>query len=378
MAIPLLAYAGFYASIGALDALVESTVVGLPQRIAWFVPFPRPSWRAVWFFGVIVASFAVLHGWRAWEEPRRRWRLAAALVALAGCAGVLLVEAARAPGLHAYLVRGRWTREVFSVVFWVPFLVLAGATLERRAPEPPAGGASALGRRDLVALLGVFAAANLMQFYPAADLPHAVMSLPAFLPLLAGMLTRLTLVAPGAAALGAFWLLGAAWPFVQPRLVTPPAPPGGAATFARASGITPGDPKSVAAANLVRHLATATTREDRLLVLTAEQMLYFLAGVRSALPHDEFVLYLVGIGLIADGDARALVDEDAMIARLARAQPLVVEHEGSAAVARFRRAFPRVAGFIDRRYRLSEVIDGYRVLVPEDGPPRSPPASTPQ
>src|SRR5439155_14289043 len=94
---------------------------------------------------------------------------------------------------------------------------------------------------------------------------------------------------------------------------------------------------------------TGRTNGD-LLILVNEQMLYFLAGRNSALSREQFVFYVVGAGFMADEIARTLVDEQDAIHRLARTRPTIVDRRGSVESARFRRAFPSIAGFIDDTY----------------------------
>jgi hypothetical protein len=103
-----------------------------------------------------------------------------------------------------------------------------------------------------------------------------------------------------------------------------------------------------------------------LLVTSEERLLYFLADAPSALPRDEFMLYLVGADLIGAADARALSDEDAMIAALTIARPVAVERTGSVAAARFRSAFPRVARWLDERYAPVRTVGRYQVRLPRD------------
>ena len=84
----------------------------------------------------------------------------------------------------------------------------------------------------------------------------------------------------------------------------------------------------------------ALYQDGDLLVLVDEQMIYFLAGRRSALSREEFVFYVVGAGYMADDVARQAVDQQDAVRRLARTRPTIVDYPGSPETTRFRRAFP--------------------------------------
>jgi hypothetical protein len=361
LALPVVAYVAFYLHIGALDALVHDTVSGLPQQISWFAPFRVPGPQTVCFAATVTSVFVVLAGWRERRAGRGSGIFVAGCVALAG-SGVPLVRLARAtPGLRPYLVGAGWTTDLLALLPWAAFAVLAAGAVTLRARRAEASSASG---SHLAALLFLFAAGTTMQLYPAADLPHGTMILAGIAPLLAVVLDALFRVRiPGGRVIVALLLVGTAWPFVRFRMARETAGP---PPFARASGVAATDERSREAAALVRHLGEAGVRNGGLLVLTDEQLLYFLAGVGSALPREEFTLYLVGAGLVTDEAARALIDQGASVARLVRVRPLVVDHEGSVESARFRRALPYLAEFIDRRYGPGAIVDGYRVLVPRD------------
>ena len=355
--LPALAYGWFYARLGALPAVVFDTIHGLPERVAWFTPFPRVARRSVWLGAIVGTSFAVLVAWRR----SARW-LALALAALAASAVGLFLAVRGRPWLG-----GPSIDDLLALLPWLPIVALATAALTPIRDDPAAGAPGAT--RDAVALLVFFGAASLLQLYPAADVPHGAMVLPAFLPLLAHALGRAARRHGGAIlVLAACWLVGAAWPFLRPRLLPDPTTLGPPA-FARASAVVRTDPRMAEAARLVRWLAGARVPEGGLLLLTDEQMILFLAGVRSALPRDEFTLYLVSAGLVDDEVARALVDERAAVERLTRERPLVVDYPGSVEAERFRRTFPRIAAFITERYREAAAIDGYRVLAPSSRAP---------
>jgi len=365
MMLPSAAYAAFYAAHGALGALVFDTIAGLPQRIRWFTPIPAPPARALALVVIAGAAFLTVG---AAARLRGRPRVAALGLAIAlGCAAVntaRLASSLRGWGRIApYVFAGGSFGDVALLLPWLPFgvLTVGGATLLDRPPRVPA-------------LLFCYAAGAVLQLYPAADVPHAILLLPAVFPVLAYLLARfVTGAARGGRALGAVGLalavaalLVLAAPFVHYRLTTPrPVPPPGDG-FRRASGIWSAQPKTPHVAALVDRLAQE--RDDRRLLVTVdEQMLYFLAGIPSALERDEFVFYLLGNDLLSASNARALADEARMLATLRAAPPLVVDDPESAAARRFRGAFPDLARFLDTAYAPVARFGGYRLLAPRAG-----------
>jgi len=360
-ALPALVYAIVYWRIGALAALVRDTAVGLPQAMAWFVPFRMPEVATVCLAGTLWASFALVRALRRGTSVTAS--LGALTVALAG----LLVDRARAPGLRSYLAGGRWMTEFLGLLPWLPFFVVGVGALALLRAAPGRGGSTGSERAESERYRGLelvvpFAAITLLQMYPAADLPHAGMVLPAFLPLLGYALARrVERDGPMAAGLAFIWLASAVFPSVSARLAPPPATV--TARFDRASGISGTDPRLDDVARLVQYLGDAGRPRGDLLVLVDQQMLYFLAGRHSALSRDEFVFYVVGVGVMADDVARMLVDEQEAIRRLAHTRPIIVDIPGSAEATRFRRAFPSIARFIDETYSPVTSIGGYKVLV---------------
>jgi hypothetical protein len=217
-------------------------------------------------------------------------------------------------------------------------------------------------------LVLLVAATGALLLYPYADLPHVLMVLPMFLPLTASVLADV--VAPTATAsattraiavaLAVGWPIAAMLPFLRQWQVARQANPP-AVTFPRATGLRVPGPKAADAALLVRDLAA---REAAVFVLSNEQMVYFLAGVRSPLEREEFVLYVVAADLIRDEDARAMADQDHMIDALASSHAVVVDVPDSPASGRVRRAFPRLAAFIDDAYGPPLAVGEYRVRTP--------------
>jgi hypothetical protein len=220
-------------------------------------------------------------------------------------------------------------------------------------------------------LLFIAAAGSLLSLHPAADLWHVFMVLPMFLPILSweldafhrvprsnGMAGRL--VSASAAVLFAVFL---AAPFVHATARAWIERPPPALRMKRATGIVGLTSQLAQQVELVSYLEGRSERG--LLVLTNEQLLYFLSGGVPAMEEQEFVLYLVGGGLIGDEDARALVPEGPFIERLKATKPTIVDAADHRMAKRFRDVFPNVARFIDENYRLEKAIGTYRVLADE-------------
>jgi hypothetical protein len=138
----------------------------------------------------------------------------------------------RTRDVRSYLLDWLWPNEFFTLLPWIPFVLLTVAAIA--LARGPYTGSRAL------QLLVFVAAGAILQLYPGADIPHAMMSLPAFVPLLAFAIAPAASEGrrPAAVALAAFWTLSAALPFVGLwRDATPPIPP----PFARATGVTDRD-----------------------------------------------------------------------------------------------------------------------------------------
>jgi len=362
MALPLGACAAVFAARGALGALVFDTLAGLPQAMSWFVPLRAPLVQTTGLAGLVLGSFALVAGWG--RRATRRDRAAAALLA-GGVAAIVLggcLLTAR-DGLAAYVRAARLPQEFFLVMPVLPLLLLAAAA--SAIVRQPAGD-----ERDDAMLVSLFAAGSYLQMYPCADLPHAMMGLPAMLPVLAWVLGRVRMQTPAgttvrtaATALAFVWPLVVAVPYVRNWLAVDRVAPDAGIRFPRATGIVPTTRTAADTAEVVRTVAAAAHGRSAL-ALSDDRMLYFLADVPPALPADEFVLYLVGTGLIHDPEARALTDEDGMIRTLAARRPIVVEDTASGTTAGFRRVFPAAAAFLERTYDPGRAIGTYRVREP--------------
>jgi hypothetical protein len=342
--VPLGVLAAFYASHGALRDLVHDTLLGLPQRIDWYVPLERPAALTLLLAATVAAG-------------------AAALAAPAGGARSLVLGLATVA--VACIVGAVFTRAGWGIVSW-QLSVYLPAVLVWTAAVP------ALRTHDDARLLWWYGALSVVSLYPAADLSHALMILPAVVPLLAFLLERLW-TAAGArllprvltAALAGLPLLMPAeqsLAFLEHAEATRPA---GAATFARASGIWDGAPTSSEMRDLIAVLDRAAPPGAPVLILPSAQLLYFLADRPSPVPHAEMVLYLLTAGILHPDDARALVSEDDMLARLRAAPPLVVRTDGDG-WRRIALAFPSLARWIDSSYAPVARVGPHEVLRPTE------------
>jgi hypothetical protein len=353
-ALPLLACAAYFAAHGALRELLFNTGAGLPHLVRWFEPVAAPSLRTLIPAAATLTGFWLL----AAGGPRRS---VAAVVALG--VGGALVTVDVATGDAANQALRRLTILLFLVVWWG----LAAAFADRLPARVGAAIGVAPSRTDALPVFAFAAAAGVLLLYPSGDLPHVLMAWPLFIPLLAHLLWRWYAAASSGAgrprrlALGALvagLLAAVGAPFVgmlAGRLAEPAAP----ARFARASGVFVSDRRSADAARVIDYLAQRP--EGPLLVLCNEQMLYFLAGRDSVVAPQEYVLYLVGGGLIRDEDARRILDDPEFVAQLEARRPLVVDRPGPM-TARLRHVYPAAARTLDAHYRPVYRAGAYQVL----------------
>jgi len=365
-AIAPLGYAVWYAAQGALAALVRAVVFGLPQQFALFVRFPTPDRRALLFLGVAAMGLGHLRACRATGAHARALRVAA-LTGLALAAGLLLHDIATTPGIRTYLGHGAWSRDLSQLLFWLPPITVWAtciALMRSQAAEKP----EALGAVTFVA------SASLPALAPVADWAHVLMILPLFLPLAAYDLraiwgpdeTRGPAAPPGRLCGGVFigaWLIAVTTPFVRALAATRLDSTGRAVTFARATYITDRSPDARHLYDLVQYVESRLGKDDRFLVLPSNGMVYFLTGRASALEDDEFGFYAGAFGpQLSERDARALVDQRDAIRRLDRQRPLIVRVRDTRAEQAFRRVFPRLSRYIDRRYQGVAAFGPYEVL----------------
>jgi hypothetical protein len=204
----------------------------------------------------------------------------------------------------------------------------------------------------------------LVTLYPSADLAHAAAMLPAFLPLLARAVNRLQARTP--TRRGAAIVALATLAFVVPpvRLLADAVAdrPADRDGLPRASGIWQRGDRFGEAVRFSRLLEARFPPGTPMLAVPSQQTLYFVLGRPSVLENEEFVFYLASFGLIADADARALANEDAMLDRLRQTRPFAVQYTGDPALDRMRRAFPRLTAFLATHYRPTAAVGGYTLL----------------
>ncbi len=350
LSIPLAACAAYYAWHGALTALVFNTVRGLPELVHWFIPLPMEG-RAVALAAGLVAVLAGLRAWRVFAAQHP-----AAVAPTATALALVAVVAA------AFLWRDWWWfSDVFRLLYAVP-LALVWAALPRVVLPRRSGTAP-----PALAAFFFFAASSLLLLHPGGDLPHILMGLPAFLPLLAVQLARLHGAEPGraaamvSAACLTLLLLVLCAPFALALATAPAALPAGWTGFARAPGVRDAAPKFRDATELVRAI-DAQPPARPLFAIANAQMLYFLAGRPSALGREEYLLYLVAADVIAADTVRDLLPPAAITTRLEALRPLVIDEPGSALGEHFRRVYPEVAAYIDAHTRAVRTAGVFRLL----------------
>lgn len=350
-AVPLLAYAGWYASIGHLGELVYNTLNGLPQVMVWWVPFPLDRGLLV-----VAAPLGLVGAARladaqlpaAWQRGLR-W----------GAVGLLLAALTLWLWLEPGGVQPRANAVAFSALPSATLLVVWAAVLCRVAGWLPAAAEPRLA----FTLLTAFAAVGLLLLHPSADIWHVLAVAPAVLPIGAALATRLT----GGSASAALMLLltagGLAAVLVEKPLALVPQWRAEAGRFARATHVLDTRPEAAAAAATVAHL---TAQGDRapILVVSGEQMFYFLADRPSLFEHEEYLLYLVRFGVIDPADARRLLPDADLAARLASARPLLVLRSDDPYTARLRAIVPQTMAVVDQQYAVAFKADPYLVLAP--------------
>lgn len=362
MAAPLLLCITGYAAMGLLGNLVESTVSGLPQVIKWFFPVAAPDVRSSL---LALAACCPIAGVYLLSRRRLSGYVVLAIGALAGAIAVLSVV--RSSGIMSYLQQDAWIGDVFRVVFVLPFLLvwIAWAALLRSDERITASDADPAAPRARV-VLTLVAASSLLSLYPAADFWHLLMVWPMIAPLLAWQLERALRgpdgrLVPLAVVVAGVLALVCAAPFLHAVVMARVNRPAKLDTFARATRISDGSQKLRDALAVVRYLE-AQPADRKLLSFGEGQMLYFLAGRRSVLEHEEFAFYLVGTGFVADADARVLVPQPRAIARIAETQPIIVTVDGAPFTARLRGVFAELAQYIDAHYQTAATFGPYRVL----------------
>lgn len=384
-ALPVAAVALYYAGRGSLPELVFDLVRGRPQQFRWFDPFPVPTGRTLLLLLLVGVSFAVVgivhrfgsrSGGGHSKGIRSPGRARAARIAtvLGGLLlAVVLVRVALPTGLLEYVGSRVWQGPIIRLWSLVPFVAIwlaAPQALRRPAPagEPPPAGQRAL------LLVYCNAVTSALLFYPSSDFLHIFMSLPAFVPLCALLLERFyrrAAPATGRTPTAGRWIAAGLIGAVSLMLVAPSIDHLAAAyaatrydttTMRRATAIHGWQPKFGEVAALVAYLEAEAPPGRPILVLSCEQLLYFLAGRHSAVEKDEFVFYMIAANLISDDDARRAVDQQDVIAALAAAKPLVVEGGEQRTEGRLRTVFGEVSRYLDAHYEVAAQVANYRIL----------------
>jgi len=339
------------ASAGGLAGLFQDVVV-LPGLLTWLVPFPPLT------IDVVIVLLLAGAGAAGVVVSRP-----------GGTAGArMLVGAAAAVLLGALVSRGaRWDVLALGALPWGAVL-LVWLSLARLLRVRASGAFDE--RERAAALLGFTGAAMLVALYPSADLFHVVMGLPAFVPLLAFHLGRLTHDG-GRGALPAFVLtlalaVGFGGPLVG-RLLNEraAAPPPRQAFQARASGFraarTPAERDLVAVMELVEREAAPG---QEVLVVPNLQLLNFLTGRNDPLEADGWTLYLLQYDLLPPAAAAMLVDQTAMIAALEARRPLLVIDRAARGTTRMATSLPALQAHLDRAFHRVGSAGRYELWAP--------------
>jgi hypothetical protein len=354
-ALPPLAWILFFVAHGAGGDLARD-LLALPPQLRWFLPLNAPSPLAL--LAVVTVGLAV-----AAAHARRR----GARVALEVLAAAVLVALGVRSWPMSRHVLGRLGFEVVAALpllaVVIGMLVVPQRSVDRAADEP--GG-------DVPRLYLLFAAANLLQLLPAADVWHLLMGLPAALPLVAYLLTvrpvPATRCGRALAATPIVVLAAACVPFVTQLATTREAWRKASARFARASGMTHPDPKFDDVAALVRALDTGPAHDRPVFVLTGEAMIYFLAGRPSALDHEEYLMQTLARGVASTESVALLTDDQRFTNRLESERPLVIDGADHPTRAALRRFLPRTAQMLETRYRPRATFGSYQILDLERSP----------
>jgi hypothetical protein len=348
-ALPPLAWVAFFAAHGAAGDLARD-LLAVPPSLRWFLPLPAAS---------LLALAAVVTAGLAATTARARFHGAGLAAAVLATASVLALAVWIWPSSDRAL-----SRTGFDFLGALPLLAVAIGMFV--VPRHSADRGRDESGRDVPRLFLLFAAANLLLLMPAADVWHAFMMLPAALPLLAYLLSACPIPATrfrrALAAMPIVLVAAGCLPFVTQLGTAREAWRGARAQFARASGMTHPDPKFDDVAALVRHLDTGPARDRPVFVLTAEAMIYFLAGRVSALEHEEYLMQTLARGATSAETVALLSDDERFANRLESERPLVIDGVDHPTREAIRRLLPRTAELLETRYRLRDTFGSYVVL----------------
>ena len=373
--LPLAGYALLYRSLGLWDEIVFNTVSGIPAIVDWLSPYPRPTTTFVLWQLACFGGFASAAIWRRRSvetlRGRRFWTLGGLLASLSLLA------------FGALAVRG-WQARTEPYWFWgssdllrsMPFVLVwlsIVAMVRHSSVDSPSGSPR---QRRAFCLFTCYAAMALLWLFPAADIWHIVALLPSCLPLLACLLERFWKLpeADGrdprtgrlvAGALIGVFGLALLLPAMHDLLQERSNEPAFAQSLPRATGVrgSYGDwGYTRNGGQVVRYLLEAEQRDEALFVLSAKSFFYFLTDRVSPMQEFEFTLYMTGLDLVREEQARELVDEDELIRRLREVRPLIVDDSYDHAGQNVRRMYPRFARFIRTHYRQEKEFGKFRVL----------------
>lgn len=347
--VPLALWVAYFAARGALGDLVHDMLIGLPPRIDWSVPLSPP--------GPAALALGAGLGLGALGVAARRPPLA--LLAAAAVGGVVT----------AIAVTPAWAMGEVQALQLLPVAAAwASAWPALRQAEPFA-------RR----LVWWFAALACLSLHPGADLPHALMMMPAVLPALA-LLVDAGWARAGdrpvlrgcVAALAAMPIAGQIARDVALLRRAAAARPVAASGFDRARGIWDDQPRSDDTRRIVARLDQIAPRGTPLLVLPSAQLVYVVADRPSALPRAEMILYLLAIDAIRPGDARALAPPAELLAALRATRPVVVR-AAEPGWGRVAAAYPELAAWLAASYEPTAREGRLELLEPRDRPRRPTP-----
>jgi hypothetical protein len=221
-------------------------------------------------------------------------------------------------------------------------------------------------------LLWWFGAFACLTLSPCTDFLHALLLLPAVVPMIALVLEWAWASAgrqPLAQGLVAVLAAGALFLPARHALVataaTLAAASGPVASFRRATGIHDPHPRWSDIQEVLGRLDAFLPPGAPILVLPSAQLVYFLADRPSALQQAEIVLYFVTVGVMRPEDARALAPEEDMLRRLRETRPPIVRARDTG-WQRIAATFPALDAWIRTHYVVTDVIGTEELLRPRD------------
>jgi hypothetical protein len=350
---PVIACLFIAQAFGVLPAMLRETLTGLGAHLTWGQPLPAPRGNLLAAVAAVLATAAAFGAWRRGRPGR----------------AVAVATAAAGAAAWAWTVTGTLA---VAALHWLPLLAVGLAVAAWWAGAPEAVAPDARGRA--IRLVVVLAAFALLTLHPGADLPHALMVLPAALPPAAWLADRLVgppgtppVRAATAATLIMVLAAGMAWPFLAHLWTVRTMDVRDVPRFARATGVLQPGRRTEDVARLLARLDALSPPGAPVVVLPTAQMIYVLAGRPSAIERDEFALYMIATDIVPPAAAPTLIDQEALVARLASQRPLVVVDRTEPALGRLREGLPALARFLDTRCDPAGEVGPFlvcRVVVP--------------